>query len=71
MAEVGDEELNGIIPKVSKPIKDEFRDIGYYKDENGYTKFGIIPKQISHQIKAHIDTGYVEGYNITSDPRYR
>jgi hypothetical protein len=44
MAEVGDEELNGIIPKVNKPISDEFQDIGYYTDERGYKRFGIIPK---------------------------
>lgn len=69
MAEVGDEELNGIIPKVSKPIKDEFQDIGYYKDENGYTRFGIIPKQIQTQMKARWDL--YDGRNITSDPRYR
>ena len=71
MTEIADEEVSELVPVAVKETKKEFRDIGYYKDENGYTKFGIIPKQISHQIKAHIDTGYVEGYNITSDPRYR
>ncbi len=69
MAEVGDEELNGIIPKASKPIKDVFKDIGYYKDENGYTRFGVIPKQIQTQMKARWDL--YDGRNITSDPRYR
>ena len=71
MCEVADEELNDIIPRTQKPVSEGFQDIGYYKDENGYVKFGIIPKTIQHTVKAQIDTGYVEGYNITSDPRYR
>ena len=71
MCEVADEELNDIIPRTQKPVSEGFQDIGYYKDENGYIKFGIIPKTMQHTVKAQIDTGYVEGYNITSDPRYR
>ena len=69
MAEVGDEELNGIIPKVNKPISDEFQDIGYYTDERGYKRFGIIPKTNQIQAKAHWDL--YDGKNVTSDPRYR
>jgi len=46
MAEIADEELNGIIPKSNKPISQDFQDIGYYKDEKGYTRFGIIPKKM-------------------------
>lgn len=69
MAEVGDEDLNGIIPKVYKDISKEFRDIGYYKDENGYTRYGIIPKDnFNMQIKA--SWNLYTGHNITSDPRY-
>ena len=71
MCEVADEELNDIIPRTQKPVSEGFQDIGYYKDENGYVKFGIIPKTMQHTVKARIDTGYVDGYNITSDPRYR
>ena len=47
MCEVGDEELNDILPKERKKENDEFQDIGYYKDEKGYTRFGVIPKQIT------------------------
>jgi len=71
MTEIADEEVSELVPVAVKETKNEFQDIGYYKDENGYTRFGIIPKQIQHQVKANIDTGYIEGYNITSDPRYR
>ena len=71
MAEVGDEELSDIIPREYKPVSKEFRDIGYYTDENGHKRFGVIPKQNENSIKGHINTGYVEGYNITSNSKYR
>ena len=69
MCEIGDEELNDILPKENKPIKDEFQDIGYYKDEKGYTHFGVIPKQISMTVKAHWNL--YDGKNVTSNPYYR
>ena len=71
MCEVGDEELNDIIPREYKPVSSNFQDVGYYKDENGYTRFGLIPKQNSTPVSGNIDTGYYSGYNITSNPRYR
>ena len=43
MAEVGDEELNDIIPKEINNRNEKFQDVGYYKDEKGYIHFGIIP----------------------------
>ena len=46
LCEVGDEELNDIVPKKVKDETKKFRDIGYYKDEKGYTRFGVIPQQI-------------------------
>ena len=69
MCEIADEELNDIIPKEQKQYKDEFQDIGYYKDEKGYTRFGVIPKQVTQQVKAHWDL--YDGRNITSNPNYR
>ena len=71
MAEIADEEISELIPIATKPVSEEFQDIGYYKDEKGYVHFGVIPKTMQHTVKAQIDTGYVEGYNITSNPRYR
>ena len=71
MAEVGDEDLNGVLPKIQKDISKEFQDIGYYKDEKGYTHFGIIPKNyFNTQVRANWDDLY-DGRNVTSDPRYR
>ena len=69
MAEIADEELSDIIPRIKQPISNNFQDIGYYKDEKGYTRFGIIPKPIQMQAKAHWDLH--DGRNVTSDPRYR
>jgi hypothetical protein len=44
MCEIGDEELNDIIPRENKELKNEFQDIGYYRDEKGYMRYGVIPK---------------------------
>ena len=69
MAEIADEELNGIIPKSNKPISQDFQDIGYYKDEKGYTRFGIIPKKMQQAVFATWDN--YDGRNLTSNPNYR
>lgn len=69
MAEIGDEELSDIVPKKAEPVSSTFQDIGYYKDENGYTRYGVIPNQIQMSVKASWDL--YDGRNITSDPRYR
>ena len=45
MCELGDEELCGVQPRTSQPTQKEWRDVGYYYDENGYKKFGVIPKK--------------------------
>jgi hypothetical protein len=69
MAEVGDEDLNGIIPKAQVDLSKDLQDIGYYKDENGYTRYGIIPKQIQPQIS--FTWNLYDGGNISSNPNYR
>ena len=43
MALLGDEELVGKSPRGENKIKSEWKDIGYYYDERGIKKFGIIP----------------------------
>lgn len=71
MVEIADEEISELQPIVTKPVSSTFQDIGYYIDENGYRKFGVIPKSNTNmQIAANWNT-YYEGSNITSDPRYR
>lgn len=69
MCEIADEELNDVVPKEYKPVSEGFQDIGYYKDEKGYTRYGIIPKQRNHQITSNWNL--YDGKNITSNPRYR
>jgi len=71
MAEVADEELVGTIPRSQKPVSQDFQDIGFYY-ENGIKKFGIIPKENKYPfIAGEINRGYIDGYNITSNARYR
>ena len=38
-----DEELQGIIPKMVEEVKEVWRDIGYYTDEYGNRRYGVIP----------------------------
>ena len=73
MAEIADEELSELVPVVQKQASQNFKNIGYYIDENGYRQFGVIPNQDkdSKMSKGKIDTGYYEGYNITSNSNYR
>ena len=72
MAEIADEELSEVIPVAVEKISNNFKDIGYYIDENGHKKFGVIPnKNYNTPVKTNIDTGQYDGYNITSNPRYR
>lgn len=44
LCELADEELHGITAKAVNHFESEFQDVGYYTDENGYKKFGVIPK---------------------------
>ena len=69
MAEIADEELNDVLPREQKIIKDSFQDIGYYKDERGYTRFGVIPKRTQPTIEA--TWSLYDNRNVTSNPYYR
>ena len=43
MCELGDEELSNKRPTPIEPPKKSIRDVGYYIDEKGYKRYGIIP----------------------------
>lgn len=45
MVFLADEEISGVVPRQIQEANERFEDIGYYKDENGYTKWGVIPKK--------------------------
>lgn len=51
MVEIADEELTGINPAVKQSVESEWNDVGYYRDENGYMKFGVLPTKNNFQIR--------------------
>nr|DAF63639.1 MAG TPA: Terminase large subunit [Podoviridae sp. ctz6O13] len=70
MVMLADQELTGRTPAVITQAKDEFVDFGYYIDEDGYRKWGTIPKQT--QMNARFGGGQAyDPYRVdTSDTRY-
>lgn len=50
MALLADEELMGVVPKKVETVKDTWQDIGYYYDENGVKRYGVIPNRQNNQI---------------------
>lgn len=71
MAELADEELGGVIATDVEPEEEnKFQDIGYYKDENGIKRFGVIPKAEQPKVRILQDfTNEIVNRNRTSDPR--
>jgi len=45
MAEIGDESLTGITPMKPAVTSKQWKDIGWFKDERGYMKWGVIPEK--------------------------
>lgn len=70
MALLADEELMGRVPKEVEVQQNTWQDIGYYTDEYGNTRWGVIPQQtqitvnFNNNFGQYVDTGY-----RTSDPR--
>lgn len=69
MAELGDEEMVGIIPQKESKYVEEWQDFGWYKDEYGITRYGVIPKQ-RNDINFNYDTWYDDGRIRTSNTRF-
>lgn len=69
MCELADQELSSRQPTLVQKEVEEFEDFGYYIDERGYRRFGIIPKK--PKLESNIDIeSYDDPYRIeTSDPR--
>lgn len=42
MIEIADEELTGLPPTVTRPVAKQWKDFGYYTDENGIKRRGVI-----------------------------
>ncbi|MCI5628022.1 MAG: hypothetical protein MR346_00135 [Clostridium sp.] len=45
MCMLADEELQGVVPKLTEDVKDSWQDIGFYTDEYGRRRYGILKKQ--------------------------
>ena len=68
MTFLADQELSGRQPIKVEAEVEEFQDFGYYIDERGYKKFGVIPNKNPRNqiiIKQEDDPYRIE----TSDPR--
>lgn len=70
MAMLADQELTGRVPVNIQTDDNEFQDFGYYIDENGYRKFGVIPKKSTSNIQYGGGQSYDPFRLETSDPRY-
>lgn len=71
MCELGDEEIKGITPKAVENVDDKFEDFGYYYDDRGIKRFGLIPKKGPDIPKYNLHPyHYDNGRNRSSNPRY-
>ncbi len=70
MALLADQELTGRAPMIVAPVDDAFEDFGYYIDENGYRRFGTIPKNTQSNIQYGGGQSYDPFRLETSDTRY-
>lgn len=69
MALMGNEELGSLVPKPIKTEEVNINDIGYYYDERGIKRYGVIPR---HQNKILISQQtQTYGYGRQTNPRYR
>lgn len=69
MTELADQELSGRQPSLVIKEVEQFQDFGYYRDERGYIRHGVIPKKNQIPIDINIEE-YDDPYRIeTSDPR--
>ncbi len=68
MALLADEELKGVVPKKDNIDESEWEDVGYYIDENGIRRFGVIPKKQPQQIYSSYGTN-PNNFIRSSDPR--
>lgn len=71
MSELADEELHDLSPRAQEQTTVKFQDIGYYYDENGIKRYGVIPDKKKFQTLAN--SNWIQDYSInkTSDPRYK
>ena len=73
MAELADEELTGLVPKQIKQEDDTWDDIGFYVDEKGHRRWGVIPKTYKPEINVNMKFEILDDHSRirSSDPRKR
>ena len=71
MTELADEELHDVSPREKKKVEENWQDIGYYTDEKGYKRYGIIPNNNTFKTIANDNWRETEYYRRSSNPRYR
>lgn len=70
MACLADEELQGVVPKTLEVQKEADNDIGFYTDENGIKRWGVIPKQKKIEVIYNHQSDFYDQYRVrTSNPR--
>lgn len=68
MVFLANQELSGRTPVKTAPVSEDWQDFGYYTDENGYKRYGIIPKKKEYSFITQQEND--DPYRIeTSDPR--
>lgn len=44
--EIADEDMSGVTPTTVESVKSQWKDFGWYTDENGYKRRGVIPQNL-------------------------
>ncbi len=63
MALLADEELSGVVPRGVEKVVDSWQDIGFYIDEQGYRRYGRIPRPNNNNIIINNNFNLGDDYN--------
>ena len=71
MSLLADEETRGMVPKAVETVDNSFQQIGYYTDEYGHRRYGVLPDQNNQPIIGNNNFGIIyDDLGIrTSNPR--
>lgn len=70
MVMLADQEMSGRVPVTLQPADEEFADFGYYTDEDGYKRYGVIPKRNPQNTLYGGGAAYDPYRADTTDSRY-
>lgn len=66
---LADEELIGVIPRIDTIVNNEWKDIGWYIDEKGYKRYGVIPNK-KPNVNVNWNNIYDKSRIRSSNPMY-